>query len=194
MFMIKLNTLKTRSTIVTTFMFCFLFMSVCLVNAQVIAEEYNSLFSRQIVTANDLTDRYSMEAITQKNYYDLLRPLNLIDGDNKVDKNPELFFKGNNQFKNRHVRHNSLFKNDFIPLQFFVNQDGAIDKVEVFTPLLNKPLSSDRQQDIKVFLSEFSGLNVVSTRAEKANSPVAFKTVIALYVYENELMLNPLIH
>jgi len=139
---------------------------------------------------------FSLTSFSQneKDYKELLSPLNLVSCKNCVDVNPEFDFKGNNKLQKLRMDFKKVTNNSFLPIEFKVDANGIIENVIIFNTFLPKPILKNREAKINNFLSQFVGMKVIKKSAKKNNVAVSFKTVLSLLVINNKLTLDPITH
>lgn len=130
----------------------------------------------------------------EKEYRELLSPLNLVSCKNCVDINPEFDFKGSTKLHQLILDFKRVTNNSFLPLEFKVNANGIIENVSIFNSLLPKSILKNRESKINNLLSQLIGMKVIKTAAKKNSVAVPFKTVLSLLVINNKLTLNPITH
>lgn len=157
-----------------------------IVSAPPILESLNSQFDHANVSPTQKMNQ-------QPDYYNLLPPLNIIKSNKVVDQNPKVSLEMNKEFQALTKEYFNLFNNQFLPFQLFVNRDGFIDNVQIYQKFMSKPISIDPSLT-SAFLNNFIGIQLTNGGALKQGRKIAYTTVMAFTVVNDQLILNPILH
>jgi hypothetical protein len=137
-------------------------------------------------------DSYS--DVNKSVYYDLLRPLNIVDGKICVDENPHFNLSANKEFQSLLKIYANAFGNDFIPIKINVSNDGFVREASLYTPLMIKDNSGFDLDAINNFFNRLLGVQFSQAGAIKYGKNVAYTAVISLSNIGGQLILNPILH
>lgn len=122
---------------------------------------------------------------------ELKAPLNLFQCENCILENPVIDLEEINNDVDFIANYESTFGNQFLAINFLINQYGIIEQVSINKTFNSNLWNSESKNEWTLLINKFLKKRLFKNYF---NSNYKIKTTISMLVIDNNLVLNPLIH